>query len=155
MSFQIIDWFFFASLLEALVLVSFFFRRFAKSVAGFLVAGRNVGRYLGLESDSMAGLGAITILATWQMTYESGFVGNFWYLLKPLAATLVALTSFGIYRLKQTRAMTPGQFVEMRYSKRTRILFGLIAYAAGVPNMGIFPSVGSRFFVYYCGFPVI
>jgi len=44
----------------------------------------------------MAGLGAITILTTWQMTYESGFVGNFWFLLKPLAATLVALTGFGI-----------------------------------------------------------
>lgn len=155
MSFQIIDWFFFTGLLVALVLVSFFFRRFAKSVAGFLVAGRNVGRYLGLESDSMAGLGAITILATWQMTYESGFVGNFWYLLKPLAATLVALTGFGIYRFRQTRAMTLGQFVEMRYSKKTRILFGSIAYAAGVLNMGIFPAVGSRFFVYYCGFPSV
>jgi SSS family solute:Na+ symporter len=153
MSFHMIDWMFFTCLLVALVLISFFFRRFAKSVAGFLVAGRNVGRYLGLESDSMAGLGAITILATWQMTYESGFVGNFWFLLKPLAATLVALTGFGIYRFRQTRAMTLGQFVEMRYSKKTRILFGLIAYAAGVLNMGIFPGVGSRFFVYYCGFP--
>lgn len=153
MSFHVIDWVFFTGLLVILVFISFFFRRFAKSVAGFLVAGRNVGRYLGLESDSMAGLGAITILATWQLTYESGFVGNFWFLLKPLAATLVALTGFGIYRFRQTRAMTLGQFVEMRYSKKTRILFGLIAYAAGVLNMGIFPGVGSRFFVYYCGFP--
>jgi len=155
MSFQAIDWVFFVGLLVALVFVSFFFRRFAKSVAGFLVAGRNVGRYLGLESDSMAGLGAITILATWQMTYESGFVGNFWFLLKPLAATLVALTGFGIYRFRQTRAMTLGQFVEMRYSKKTRILFGLIAYAAGVLNMGIFPGIGARFFVFYCGFPAV
>jgi len=153
MSFHMIDWVFFTGLLVILVFISFFFRRFAKSVADFLVAGRNVGRYLGLESDSMAGLGAITILATWQLTYESGFVGNFWFLLKPLAATLVALTGFGIYRFRQTRAMTLGQFVEMRYSKKTRILFGLIAYAAGVLNMGIFPGVGSRFFVYYCGFP--
>ena len=153
MNFTVLDWVVFIGLFILLTGMSFFLKRFAKGVAGFLVAGRNVGRYLGLESDSMAGLGAITILATWQLTYESGFVGNFWFLLKPLAATVVALTGFGIYRFRQTRVMTLGQFVEARYNKPARVTFGIIAYAAGVLNMGIFPGVGSRFFVNYCGFP--
>lgn len=135
--------------------MSFFLKRFAKGVAGFLVAGRNVGRYLGLETDSMAGLGAITILAMWQMNYNAGFVGQFWYLLTPIVATVVALTGFGIYRFRQTRVMTLGQFVEMRYSKPTRILFGIIAFTAGVLNMGVFPAVGANFFVNYCGLPAV
>jgi len=153
MNFTLLDWTIFVGLFVLLTGMSFFLKKFAKGVAGFLVAGRNVGRYLGLESDSMAGLGAITILAMWQMNYNSGFVGQFWYLLTPLAATVVALTGFGIYRFRQTRAMTLGQFVEMRYSKPTRILFGIIAFMAGVLNMGVFPAAGANFFVNYCGIP--
>ncbi|MEN8127284.1 MAG: hypothetical protein ABFR90_05700 [Planctomycetota bacterium] len=153
MNFSGLDWMIFIGLFVLLTSMSFFLKRFAKGVAGFLVAGRNVGRYLGLETDSMAGLGAITILAMWQMNYKSGFVGQFWYLLTPLAATVVALTGFGIYRFRQTRAMTLGQFVEMRYSKPTRILFGIIAFTAGVLNMGVFPAAGANFFVNYCGLP--
>lgn len=153
MNFELFDWIVFIGLFVLLTGMSFFLKRFARGVAGFFVAGRNVGRYLGLETDSMAGLGAITILAMWQMNYKSGFVGQFWYLLTPLAATVVALTGFGIYRFRQTRAMTLGQFVEMRYSKRTRILFGIIAFMAGVLNMGVFPAAGANFFVNYCGLP--
>lgn len=153
MNFSVLDWVIFVSLFVLLTGMSFFLKRFAKGVAGFLVAGRNVGRYLGLESDSMAGLGAVTILAMWQMNYNSGFVGLVWYLLTPAAAALVALTGFAIYRFRQTRAMTLGQFIEMRYSKPTRVLFGGIAFTAGVLNMGVFPAAGAHFFVNYCGLP--
>ena len=153
MNFTVLDWVIFIGLFVLLTSMSFFLKRFAKGVAGFLVAGRNVGRYLGLESDSMAGLGAVTILALWQMVYSSGFVGILWYLLMPTAAAFVALTGFAIYRFRQTRAMTLGQFVEMRYSKKTRILFGIAAFTAGVINMGVFPAAGAHFFVNYCGLP--
>ena len=153
MNFAVLDWIVFLGLFLLLTSMSFFFRRFVKGVAHFLVAGRNVGRYLGLESDSMAGLGAITILGLWQVIYNSGFVGTLWYLLTPLAATVVSLTGFGIYRFRQTRAMTLGQFVEMRYSKKARIFFGATAYLGGVLYMGISPAAGANFFVYNCGFP--
>jgi SSS family solute:Na+ symporter len=153
MNFSVLDWTIFVSLFILLTGMSFFLKKFAKGVAGFLVAGRNVGRYLGLESDSMAGLGAVTILAMWQMNYNSGFVGLLWYLLIPSVSALVALTGFAIYRFRQTRVMTLGQFVEMRYSKSARILFGGIAFTAGVLNMGVFPAAGAHFFVNYCGLP--
>jgi len=112
-----------------------------------------VGRYLGLGSDSMQGVGAITILALWQMNYKAGFSGQWWYLLTPTVGIVVALTGWGICRFRETRAMTLGQFVEMRYGKRTRILFASLVYVAGILNMGIFPAVGAGFFVYYCGLP--
>lgn len=87
MNFSVLDWCIFVGLFVLLTSMSFFLKRFAKGVAGFLVAGRNVGRYLGLETDSMAGLGAVTILAMWQMNYKSGFVGLLWYLLTPTAGS--------------------------------------------------------------------
>ena len=101
------------------------------------------------------GVGAVTILGMWQQNYKAGFVGQWWFMLTPAAGIIVALTGWGIYRFRQSRAMTLGQLIEMRYSRSTRIMFGLLAYAAGVLNMGIFPVVGAGFFVYYCGFPPV
>ena len=45
------------------------------------------------------------------------------------------------------------QFFEVRYSKRFRIFAGILMWVSGVVNFGIFPSVGARFFIYYCGLP--
>ena len=101
----------------------------------------------------MQAVGAVTILAYWQMNYKAGFAGQWWYLLTPLAGILVALTGWGIFRFRETRAMTLGELVGLRYGKNARIFFGAVAYLAGVVNMGIFPAVGAGFFVYYCGFP--
>jgi len=153
MNLQLIDWIIFAALVAALNLMGYMSRKYIKGVADFLVAGRSVGRYLGMGSDSMMGLGAVSILAMWQMSYKSGFVGLWWYMLFPITGILIFLTGFGICRFRQTRAMTLGQFIEMRYSKRARIFSGIICYITGLINMGIFPAVGASFFVYYCGFP--
>jgi SSS family solute:Na+ symporter len=135
----------------ALNLAGYLCRKYVKGVADYLVAGRSVGRYLGLGSDAMQGMGAITILAYWQMNYKSGFASQWWYLLTPVIGIIVALSGWGIYRLRESRAMTLGQLIEMRYSKRIRIFFGLLVYLGGILNMGIFPVIGAGFFVYYCG----
>ena len=148
-----IDWTILAALFVVLNVSGFLCRRHIRGVADFLVAGRGVGRYLGVGAASMTGVGAVTILAMWQLNYKAGFVGQWWLMLTPAAGIIVALTGWGIYRFRQTRAMTLGQLIEMRYGRRTRIFFGTLAYAAGVLNMGIFPVVGAGFFVYYCGFP--
>ena len=153
MSLSILDWTVLLTLFVLLNLSGYLCRKYIKNVSDFLVAGRHVGRYLGLGSDSMAGLGAVTMLAFWQMIYKSGFSGLWWYILSPVAGIAVALTGWGVCRFRQTRAMTLGQFIEMKYGRKTRILFGSLAYAAGVLNMGIFPIVGAGFFVYYLGFP--
>jgi len=148
-----IDWVILAALFVLPLAGGFACKRYIHGVSDFLVAGRNVGRYLGLGSDSMQAVGAVTILAYWQMNYKAGFAGQWWYLLTPMAGILVALTGWGIFRFRETRAMTLGELVGERYGKRARIFFGAVAYLAGVVNMGIFPAVGAGFFVYYCGLP--
>lgn len=137
----------------AFIFSAYICRTYIKGVADFLVAGRNVGRFLGLGSDYMQGFGAISILAMWQAIYKGGFASLWWYPVTSITGIVIALTGWGIYRIRQTRAMTLGQFVEMRYSKRARFFFGILAYLAGVLNMGIFPVVGAGFFVYYLGLP--
>jgi SSS family solute:Na+ symporter len=125
-----------------------------RSVADFLAAGRTAGRYLISVSSGIAGLGAITIVAYMEMNYIAGFAMSWWGL--STALFFLALTAGGwvIYRFRQTRALTLSQFFEMRYSRRFRIFAGLLAFVSGIVNFGIFPSVGARFFIYFCGFPL-
>ena len=153
MNLSVLDWFIVVLLFLALNFVGYFCKRYSKNVSDFLVAGRNVGRYLGVGSDAMSGLAAVTILALWQMCYQAGFAGNWWYLMKFPIAIIVAMTGWGVYRFRQTRAMTIPQFLEMRYSRQFRIFAGVLTYIAGILNMGIFPIIGANFFVYFCGLP--
>lgn len=148
-----VDWVIVLVLLVLLSLGGYLTRTLVKGVADYLVAGRSVRRYLGLGSDAMQGFGVSTMLAFWQMNYEGGFASQWWYLLTPLAGILIILTGWGVCRLRETRAMTLGQLVEIRYSRRTRIVFGALMYTAGVLNMAIFPALAANFFIYYCGFP--
>jgi SSS family solute:Na+ symporter len=67
----------------------------------------------------------------------------------------VSLSGWVIYRYRETRAMTLAQFFEMRYSRNFRVFAGLVGWVSGVINFGIFPSVGARFFIYFCGIPEI
>ena len=153
MNLQSLDWILLGTLFLVPLAGGFVCKKYVGGVSEFLVAGRSVGRYLGLGSDSMQAVGAVTILAYWQMSYKAGLAGQWWYLLTPLAGILVALTGWGIFRFRETRAMTLGELVGKRYGRRARIFFGSVAYLAGVVNMGIFPAVGAGFFVYYCGLP--
>ena len=85
MNLHTIDWVILAVLFVLPLAGGFACKSYIHGVSDFLVAGRSVGRYLGLGSDSMQAVGAVTILAYWQMNYKAGFAGQWWYLLTPMA----------------------------------------------------------------------
>lgn len=124
-----------------------------QSVADFLAAGRTAGRYLVSIGQWIAGLGAITIIANFEMNYKAGFAMSWWGLSMAIVVLILTVSGWVIYRFRQTRALTMAQFFEIRYSRNFRVFAGIIAFASGIINFGIFPSVGARFFIYFCGFP--
>ena len=148
-----IDWIIITSLFVGLNIVGWYCKRYVNSVADFLVAGRNAGRYLGLTASGMAGLGAITILAFFQMYYLAGFAGGWWGIMGLPISIFIALMGWGVYRFRQTRVMTMAEMFERRYSRRFRIFCGIMAFVSGIINFGIFPACGARFFIYFCGLP--
>ena len=48
-------------------------------------------------------------------------------------------------------AATLGQFFEMRYSRRFRILAEAMGFIAGICNYGIFPAISARFSCFLSG----
>ncbi|SVC93708.1 uncharacterized protein METZ01_LOCUS346562, partial [marine metagenome] len=124
-----------------------------KSVTDFLVAGRSAGRYVVSISSGVAGLGAITIVNYMEMNYIAGFSMSWWGMTSALVLLFITVSGWVIYRFRQTRCMTLAQFFEQRYSRKFRIFTGIVAFSAGLINFGIFPAVGARFFIYFCGLP--
>lgn len=124
-----------------------------KSVTDFLAAGRTAGRYVVSISSGIAGLGAITIVNHLEMGYVSGFAMSWWGFSSALIILFITVSGWVIYRFRSTRCLTLPQFFEMRYSRKFRIFTGMIAFISGLINFGIFPAVGARFFIHFCGLP--
>jgi len=128
-------------------------KKYMQSVADFLSAGRSAGRYLVSMAEGIAMLGAITVIANFEMNYKAGFIMYWWQLTMSVFLLIITVSGWVIYRFRETRALTMAQFFEMRYSRKFRVFAGMLAFVAGILNFGIFPSVGARFFIYFAGLP--
>src|SRR5580658_3519083 len=128
-------------------------RRYVKSVADFMAGGRAAGRYIICNSKGQASTGVANTLSKFQPLLMAGFCLSWWDSLSMPIYMLVAIFGFVVYRYRQTRAMTLGQFFEMRYSRRFRLFAGVLGFLSGILNYGIFPAVSATFFVYFLALP--
>ena len=128
-------------------------RRYVRGVSDFLSAGRLCGRYVISMGDVANALSIIGLVSYIEMHYKTGFSVGFWSsVLTPLGIVL-GLTGFVNYRFRETKAMSLGQFLEMRYSRRFRIFAsGLRSLAEMIANM-VMPAVAARFFIQMLDLP--
>ncbi len=156
MNMHAIDWVIVGCFLSILTIGALSTRRFSKSVSGFLAAERCGGKYLICVANSIAGVGLITVMYFFQIHYDNGFTGQWWNLIAGplgLMGIILIVTGWVVFRFRQTRALTLAQFFEMRYSRSFRVFTGFAAFLSGILNFGIFPSIGARFFIHFCGLP--
>jgi len=153
MSMHFWDWVILSGFVIFIIAAAIYTKRFAKSVVDFLSAHRVAGKYLLGIGDDMASFGAITMVAMFEVYYKAGFSAIWWQNMILPVTVILAMTGFIQYRYRETKAMTMGQFFEMRYSKKFRTFAGLLAFLSGIINFAIFPSVGARFFQYFMGLP--
>lgn len=153
MNLTFIDWAIVVVTLLFILSGVIFSKRFLRSVSDFLAAGRTAGRYVVSLSQGMSMVGAISIVGLLEMYYISGFTLRWWEYINALVIVAITASGWVVYRFRQTRALTMAQFFEIRYSRNFRIFAGILAFAGGIINFGIFPAVGARFFIYYCGIP--
>ena len=148
-----LDWTIVGGLMAVVVWGALLSRRYSRSVADYLAANRSAGRYLLTMSNGLAGVGAITIVANLEMNYVAGFSMSWWGMTMSIVVLAVTASGWVVYRFRQTRCLTLAEFFERRYSRRFRVFAGIVAFVSGIVNFGIFPAVGARFFIHFCGLP--
>ena len=149
-----IDWVIVSIAVFIILFIAIKSRKYIKGVSDFLTAGRVAGRYVICVSGGEAGMGLISLVAVWEMYYNSGFALGFWGTLAAPIGIVMGLTGYCVYRFRETRAMTMGQFLEMRYGKAFRIFAASLQSISGVMNFAIFPAVSARCLIYFCGLPL-
>lgn len=128
--------------------------KYVRGVVDYLSAGRLCGRYVLLAGDMANGISILSIVMSCENTYYSGYAMGLWGKITiPISMTL-GLFGFCIYRFRETKAQSFGQFLEIRYgSKWLRIFAATIRTIAELLAHAIMPAIAGRFFLYFLGFP--
>jgi Na+/proline symporter len=148
-----IDWCILIIPVSCVMWLAFYSRRYARGVADFLAAGRVAGRYVICVGDLEAGLGLYVLVMLVEVNYQTGYALSFWeYLVAPLSVVM-ALTGYCSYRYRETKALSMGQFLEMRYNRPFRIFAAFIRATSETIANGIGPAVAANFFIYFLGLP--
>lgn len=151
---QWLDWIIVFFPLAVLIGLAVYSKRYARSVSDYLVAGRVAGRYVLSVGDMAAGLAVITFVAGCEQYYQTGFAVAFWGAVSTPITLFIALSGYIVYRWRQTRCLSFGQFLEMRYgSKFFRIFCSLLRTVAEMGANAIGPAIAARFFIYYLELP--
>ncbi len=153
MNMSAIDWAVVALVMGFFVTIMLVANRFTKSVSDYLVAGRSAGRYMLTVSSGTEWIGAINIVGMFEVYYRCGLNGMWWVMFSTPFTVYLQFSGFGMYRFRVTRAMTMGQYLEIRYSRNVRTIASSVAWLAGMVNFAFFPLIGAQLFMALIGLP--
>ena len=149
-----IDWLIVITPLTLIIWLSFYSKRYARNVVDFLAAGRCAGRYVIRIGDMMGALSVVTIIAASEQNYATGFGITFWNSILTPVAIVMSLTGYCAFRWRETRCLSKGQFIELRYgSKNFRVITAVISTLSEMIANAIGPAIAANFFIYYLGLP--
>ena len=150
---KLIDWLIVIIPVTMVIGLGYYTRKYVRSVADYLSAGRVCGRYVVCASDVANALAIIGLIGYAESQYKCGFALSFWMTLALPVTMIMSLTGFCLYRFRETRAMSMGQFLEMRYNRPLRIFAAVLRSICEVMSNAIMPAVAARIFIYYLGLP--
>ena len=149
----LIDWLIVVIPVIFVIGIGLYSRKYVRSVADFLSAGRVCGRYVICASDVANALSIITLVAYVEVHYKTGFAISFWMGIMAPIAMIMALSGYCVYRFRETKAMSLGQFLEMRYSRSFRIFAAALRSMSEILANSIMPAIAARFFIYFLDLP--
>lgn len=132
--------------------LGFWAKRFVEDLSGYMVAGRRIKVSLGIATFVATELGTITFMYFGELGYVTGFSCFIIGILAAVAYSFVGSTGFIIAGLRKYGVMTIPEFYEIRYSRKVRLLGGIILFLGGVLNMGIFLKFDGIFLTEVMGF---
>jgi SSS family solute:Na+ symporter len=143
--FGLLDWAITGLSLVATLAVGVYVKRYVGGLEDYLVAGRGMGTYVGTASLVSTEIGIITYMYQAQFGFLAGFSAFVVGLITIVVCFLVGRTGFVITRLREMEILTIPELFERRYTRRVRILAGVLMAFGGSLNLGIFPIIEARF----------
>ncbi len=141
-----IDWIIIGVFFVTLLGLAIYINTLCRSVADYLVSARKVRMWLGIGAGIAGEIGLVSIAGMCEQGYRRGYAFTLLQIFSiAIMVPLFGIWGFGIQRFRASKAMSVPQYIEMRYSKRLRIITGFTNCLAGVIQMSIFPIIGARF----------
>ena len=131
-----------------------FCRRYAKDVTAFVSSGRCCGRYVILVGDVAEAMSILGLIAYVEVHYRTGYATSFWIAILTPIAIIMSLFGYCNYRMRETKAQSLGQYLEMRYGSRSMRVYAAVlrTFSEVFANM-IMPALAARFFIYFLDLP--
>jgi len=154
LSFTSLDWIIVAVYLIASVAVGLLGKRFVGNVSHYLVAGRELGLYVGIATLAATEIGTITYMYNAELGYKYGFSAFAAALISGLVMIVVGRTGFIIRRFREMQLMTVPEYFERKYSLGLRLFTGILVAIGGILNMGVFLKIEGEFLTIVSGTPM-
>lgn len=151
MTFTPLDWAIVAGYLAASVAVGLIGKRYVGNLSHYLVAGRELGAFLGIATLAATEIGTITYMYNAELGYRYGFAAFAAALISGVVMIIVGRTGFVIMRFREMRLMTVPEFFEVKYSLGLRLLTGVLVAVGGILNMGVFLKIEGEFLTIVTG----
>ena len=151
MSFTLIDWAIVCTYLAISVAIGLIGKRYIGSVSHFLVAGRELGLYVGIATLAATEIGTITYMYNAEFGYKYGFAAFATAMISGLVMIFVGRTGFVISKFRALKLMTVPEYFERKYSPGLRLITGILVALGGILNMGVFLKIEGEFLTIVSG----
>jgi SSS family solute:Na+ symporter len=150
-TFTSLDWIIVIAYLILSVAIGMIGRRYIGSVAHYLVAGRELGVFIGIATLAATEIGTITFMYNAELGYRYGFAPFVAALISGVVMVIIGRTGFVITRLRSMKLMTVPEFFERKYSLGLRLFTGVLVALGGILNMGVFLKIEGEFLTVISG----
>lgn len=151
MNFTTIDWAIVIIYLGISVTIGLIGKKYVGSVSHYLVAGRELGLFLGIATLAATEIGTITFMYNGELGYKYGFAAFAAAMISGIVMIIVGRTGFIISRFRELKLMTVPEYFEIKYSRGLRIVTGILVALGGILNMGVFLKIEGEFLTIVSG----
>ena len=149
-----IDWCIAIIPLIAILGLAVYSGRYIRGVVDFLAAGRVAGRYVISVGDMASALSVMLLVAMCEQKYQIGYGIDFWAKIVVPVGIIFSLTGYCTYRWRETKCLSKGQVIELRYGSRSfRFITAFVSTTAEMVTNAIGPAIATNFFIYFLGLP--
>ena len=149
--FASLDWAIIAVYVAATLAAGLYGRRFVGGISDYLVAGRELGTFIGIATLAATEIGTITFMYYAELGYKTGYASFVNGLIAGLVMIFIGRTGFIVGRLRELRLMTVPEFFEVKFSRKLRVCTGVLVAIGGILNMGVFLKVEGTFLAIISG----